>query len=62
MKKRASGATGQMATVQDTEEDDLEVEEEEAIGNRSDLINMCVTLCKNGFSFFSLCQLVHFRS
>ena len=31
MKKRASGATGQMATVQDTVEDDLEVEEEEAI-------------------------------
>ena len=31
MKKRASGATGQMGTVQDTEEDDLEVEEEEAI-------------------------------
>ena len=51
MKKRASGATGQMGTVQDTEEDDLEVEEEEAIGNRSDLINMCVTLCEKGFSF-----------
>ena len=31
MKKRASGATGQMVTVQDTEEDDLEVEEEEVI-------------------------------
>ena len=31
MKKRASGATGQMGTVQHTEEDDLEVEEEEAI-------------------------------
>ena len=31
MKKRASGATGQIGTVQDTEEDDLEVEEEEAI-------------------------------
>ena len=31
MKRRASGATGQMATVQRTEEDDLEVEEEEAI-------------------------------
>ena len=31
MKKRASGATGQMATVQGPEDDDLEVEEEEAI-------------------------------
>ena len=31
MKKRASGATGSMVTVQDAEEDDLEVEEEQAI-------------------------------
>ena len=31
-------------------------------GNRNDLINMCVPLCLKGFSFFSLCQFVHFRS
>ena len=31
MKKRALGGTGSMVTVEDAEEDDLEVEEEEAI-------------------------------